>query len=94
MDYSQGSTLVGSTDLTQPIVDAYFASMPTALGFINGYSPSFTFAESQDGRPLLSFDYYLDPDVTLQQAVADLQQLATVNTVRPYFLLMHVREVT
>ena len=38
MDYSQGSTAAGNTDLTQRVVDAYFEqfSADKFLGFING----------------------------------------------------------
>ena len=93
MDYSQGSTVTGNTDLTAAVVASYYANMPKSIGFINGYTPSFTFAEDAASEvPLLSFDYYLDPDVTTAGAVLDLQQLAAVNAARPYFLLMHIRE--
>jgi len=72
-------------------VEAYYERMPDAIGFANGYSPSFTFT-SRDGRPFLSFDYYLSPTRPEADAVADLQELAAINSQRPYFLLMHVRQ--
>jgi hypothetical protein len=65
--------------------------MPDVLGFINGYAPSFTFA-CRDGRPLISYDYYLSPSRQEEEAVADLEELAEINERRPYFLLIHVRE--
>jgi hypothetical protein len=58
---------------------------------VNGYAPSYTFAV-RDGRPLISYDYYLSPTRPEADAVADLEELATINSKRPYFLLVHVRE--
>ncbi|MCK4495210.1 MAG: hypothetical protein KAU91_02595, partial [Candidatus Aminicenantes bacterium] len=57
----------------------------------NGYAPAFTFTV-RDGKPLISYDYYLSPTRTEEEAVADLEELATINNKRPYFLLVHVRE--
>ncbi|MBN2011309.1 hypothetical protein JW960_18335 [candidate division KSB1 bacterium] len=91
MDYSEGATIDGNTELTKEVVDAYYENMPNAIGFLNGYAPAFTFT-SRNGRPLISYDYYLSPTRTEDDAVADLQELATINSKRPYFLLMHVRE--
>jgi len=91
MDWSEGSEVEGNTDLTQPVIDMYFDGMPDAIGFVNGYGPGYTFAVRGD-RPLVSYDYYLSPTRPEADAVADLQELATLNTRRPYFLLMHVRE--
>jgi len=91
MDYSQGSTIKGNTDLTKSVVQDYYKGMPDAIGFINGYAPAFTF-DNQDGRPLVSFDYYLSPTRKKADVVADLKELATINSKRPYFLLVHVRE--
>jgi len=91
MDYSEGATVEGNTELTEQVVDSYYQGMPEAIGFINGYAPSFTFA-CRDGRPLISYDYYLSPSRTEKQAVADLEELAEINSKRPYFLLIHVRE--
>ena len=58
---------------------------------MNGYAPAHTFTV-RDGRPLISFDYYLSPERPEADAVADLRELAAVNAKRPYFLLVHVRE--
>ena len=91
MDWSQGDEVEGNTDLTQSVIDMYFDGMPEAIGFVNGYGPGYTFAV-RDGRPLMSYDYYLSPHRPEAEAVADLQELATLNTRRPYFLLVHVRE--
>jgi hypothetical protein len=65
--------------------------MPNAIGFLNGYAPAFTFTV-RNGKPLVSYDYYLSPTRPEADAVADLEELATINSKRPYFLLMHVRE--
>ena len=46
----------------------------------------------------MSFDYYLDPSPTVEEAAADLRELAAMNhrgaaaQQLPYFLLVHVRE--
>ena len=91
MDYSEGATVEGNTELTREVVDAYYQGMPNAIGFINGYAPAFTFA-IKEKRPLISYDYYLSPTKTEEEAVTDLHELAALNQKRPYFLLMHVRE--
>jgi hypothetical protein len=91
MDYSEGATVEGNSDLTQEVVDAYYRGMPEATGFINGYAPSYTFAV-RDGKPLISFDYYLSETRPEADAAADLKELAAVNRKRPYFLLIHIRE--
>jgi hypothetical protein len=91
MDYSEGATVEGNTDLTEDVFDAYVKGMPEATGFINGYAPSYTFAV-RDGKPLISFDYYLSESRPEADAAADLQELARVNSRRPYFLLIHIRE--
>lgn len=91
MDYSEGSTVVGNTEIPKAIVDAYYQRMPEVIGFANGYAPSFTFA-SRDGRPFISFDYYLSEKRPEAEAVRDLKELARINPARPYFLLVHVRE--
>lgn len=91
MDYSEGATVEGNTELTREVVDAYYEGMPNAIGFVNGYAPAFTFAV-KDKRPLVSYDYYLSPTKTEEEAVIDLHELAALNQKRPYFLLMHVRE--
>lgn len=91
MDYSEGATVRGNSELPKYIVDAYYQGMPDAIGFANGYSPSYTFT-SRDGRPFVSFDYYLSQDRPEAAAAADIEELAKVNPERPYFLLIHVRE--
>ncbi|MDZ7340604.1 MAG: GxGYxYP family putative glycoside hydrolase [candidate division KSB1 bacterium] len=91
MDYSEGATVEGNTELTREVVDAYYNNMPEAIGFVNGYAPAYTFT-NRDGRPLISYDYYLSPTIPEAEAVADLQELARINSARPYFLLIHVRE--
>jgi len=91
MDWSEGSEVEGNTDLPEDIVDTYYRSMPEAIGFVNGYGPGYTFTV-KDGRPFVSYDYYLSPVRPEEVAVADLQELAAINPRRPYFLLVHVRE--
>ena len=91
MDYSEGATVEGNTELTKQVVDAYYEGMPNAIGFLNGYAPAYTFTV-RDKRPLISYDYYLSPSRPEADAVADLLELAEINSTRPYFLLMHVRE--
>jgi hypothetical protein len=91
MDYSEGATVEGNSDLPREIVDAYYSGIPEAIGFVNGYAPSYTFT-TRDGKPFVSYDYYLSPERPEADAVADLQELARVNVKRPYFLLVHIRE--
>jgi len=91
MDYSEGATVEGNSELTRDVVNAYYKAMPDAIGFVNGYAPSHTFTV-RNGKPLISYDYYLSPTRPEADAVADLQELASINKNRPYFLLMHVRE--
>jgi hypothetical protein len=91
MDYSEGATVEGNTELTKRVVEAYYRGMPRAIGFVNGYAPAFTFTV-RDDRPLISYDYYLSPSRSEDDAVADIEELAAINSKRPYFLLMHVRQ--
>jgi len=91
MDYSEGATVEGNSELPKDVVEAYYQGMPDVIGFANGYAPAYTFT-SKDGRPFLSFDYYLSPSRPEADAVADLEELAQINSNRPYFLLMHVRQ--
>ncbi|MBU4202523.1 MAG: hypothetical protein KKD59_00950 [Acidobacteria bacterium] len=91
MDYSEGATVEGNTELTEEVVEAYMKGMSDALGFVNGYAPAFTFAV-RDGRALVSYDYYLSPTRTEEEAAADIYELAALNSRRPYFCLIHVRE--
>lgn len=91
MDYSEGNRHVGNTDLPKEVVDRYYAEYPDAIGFINGYGSARTF-DLRDGRPFLSYDYYLSVDRSIEEATADIEELIQLNPKRPYFLLMHVRE--
>ncbi len=91
MDYSEGVMVEGNSDLTREVVDAFYSGMPGTIGFINGYVQSHTFAV-RDKKPLISYDYYLAPDVSEEEVAADLEELAEFNKTRPYFLLIHVRE--
>jgi hypothetical protein len=91
MDYSEGNRHVGNTDLPRELVDRYYQAYPDVLGFINGYGSARTF-DLRDGKPFLSYDYYLDVNRTIDEAAADLEELIQLNPARPYFLLMHVRE--
>jgi hypothetical protein len=91
MDYSEGNRLWGTVDLPESVVDDYYDGMPNAIGFINGYGPASTF-DLRDGRPFLSYDYYLSPNRPKSAVLADLRELARLNPERPYFLLLHVRQ--
>ncbi len=91
MDYSEGATVEGNTELTRDVVDAFYKYFPNVKGFLNGYAPAFTFAE-KNGVPVISYDYYLAPTRTVDDAVADLQELARINSKRPYFLAAHIRQ--
>ena len=90
MDYSEGASVEGNPDLTKRVVDAYYNGMPDALGFANGYAPAYTFTV-RDSIPFLSFDYYLSPERPEDQCISDIKELAELNSKRPYFLLLHVR---
>jgi len=91
MDYSEGATVEGNTELTQSVMDAYYKGMPDAVGFVNGYAPAYSF-DNREGQPLISYDYYLSPTRKKEAVIADLKELASINAKRPYFLLLHVRE--
>ncbi|MGH8020416.1 MAG: GxGYxYP domain-containing protein [Opitutaceae bacterium] len=91
MDYSQGNRHIGNTDLPKELVDRYYEAFPDVIGFINGYGAARTF-DLRDGRPFISYDYYLDPERPEAAAAADLEELIWLNQDRPYFLLVHVRE--
>lgn len=91
MDYSEGNRHVGNTDLPKELVDRYYEQFPAAIGFINGYGTARTF-DLRDGKPFLSYDYYLSIERPVEEAAADLEELIQLNPARPYFLLMHVRE--
>ena len=91
MDYSEGGTETCDNNLPKDLVDEYYRSMPDVIGFINGYRASNTFTV-RGKRPFISFDYYLAAEKPEAEVVADLEELAVINSKRPYFLLVHVRE--
>jgi hypothetical protein len=91
MDYSGEKTEAAENNLTKEIVDAYYEGMPDAIGFLNGYYASETFSV-RNKVPFVSYDYYLPADKPEAEVAADLKELAGINSVRPYFLLVHVRE--
>ena len=78
-------------DVPKEIVDVYYERMPGAIGFANGYRPAHTFT-ARDGRPFISYDYYLSEKRDEDEAAADIKELANLNAKRPYFCLMHIRE--
>ena len=91
MDYTEGNRYVGNIDLPEYIVDAYFKNIPVAKGFFNGYGPANTYDE-QNNVPFISYQYYADDNVTVDDMVHDFRELAVLNPKRPYFLPVHVRE--
>jgi len=91
MDNSAADGNVGNTDLTKETVDRYYRAFPDVIGFINGYGPSRT-RDLRDTRPMISYDYYIDPRRPREEVAADLNELIALNQTRPYFLLVHVRE--
>ncbi len=91
MDNSVADGNVGNADLFKETVDAYYKAFPAVLGFINGYGPART-RDLRDSRPMISYDYYIDPRRPREEVTADLNELIALNSMRPYFLLIHVRE--
>ncbi|MBD3384274.1 hypothetical protein GF407_05030 [candidate division KSB1 bacterium] len=91
MDYSEGATVEGNTELTCRVVEDFYKYLPGVQGFLNGYAPAFTFA-IEDKIPLVSYDYYLSPERPVGDAVADFHELAEINQERPYFLVAHIRQ--
>jgi len=87
-------TVTEDTTLSEPVVKEYFRLNRTSIqGFLNGYGPTFTNVfDNATQRALLSFDYYLDPERSIQDAASDIQLLARLNPREPYLLAMHVRE--
>ena len=73
------------------MVDEYYAGAPGVIGFINGYAAAHTF-DLRNGQAMMSYDYYLDEHRPEASAIADLDELARLNPVRPYYMLIHVRE--
>ena len=91
MDNSAADGNVGNADLPKETVDRYYEAFPDVIGFINGYGPART-RDLRDTRPLISYDYYIDPRRPREEVAADLDQLIALNAQRPYFCLVHVRE--
>jgi hypothetical protein len=91
MDHAQLGQEEFNNNLTLDIIETYFKYMPDAIGFGNGYGPGNTFYSDGD-RTMISFDYYLSPQIAEADAVADLQELIALNKTKPYFLLLHVRQ--
>lgn len=91
MDFSEGDYDVGNSDVTKQVVDAYYANMPSADGYLNGYGPANTF-DCRNGRPFISYNYYVDIKKSVEEVAEDLRELARINPQRPYFLPVHVRE--
>lgn len=91
MDNSAADGNVGNADLFKETVDAYYEAFPNVIGFINGYGPARTH-DLRDSRPMISYDYYIDPRRPREEVTADLNELIVLNSKRPYFLLVHVRE--
>ena len=91
MDFSEGDHAVGNADLPKRVVDAYFENIPAADGFLNGYGPANTY-DFRNGRPLISYNYYVDLQKSVEEVAEDLIELARINPQRPYFLPVHVRE--
>ena len=91
MDNSAADGNVGNADLTKETVDRYYAAFPDVIGFINGYGPART-RDLRGTRPMISYDYYIDPRRPRAEVAADLNELIALNATRPYFLLVHVRE--
>ena len=91
MDNSVADGNVGNADLFEETVDAYYKAFPNVIGFINGYGPART-RDLRDGRPMLSYDYYIHPKRPRDAVRDDLNELIALNSKRPYFLLVHVRE--
>jgi len=91
MDNSAADGNLGNADLTKETVDRYYEAFPDVIGFINGYGPART-RDLRDTRPLISYDYYIDPRRPRAEVAADLNELIALNRKRPYFLLIHVRE--
>lgn len=91
MDNSAADGNLGNADLTKETVDRYYAAFPKVIGFINGYGPART-RDLRGTQPLLSYEYYIDPRRPREEVAADIEEMIALNTQRPYFLLVHVRE--
>jgi hypothetical protein len=91
MDFSEGDHVVGNADLPKSVVDAYYENIPFATGFLNGYGPANTF-DCRDGRPFISYNYYVDSRKSVDEVAEDLRELGRINPRRPCFIPIHVRE--
>lgn len=91
MDNSAADGNVGNAELFEETVDRYYKAFPDVIGFINGYGPART-RDLRDNRPLISYDYYIDPKRPREEVAADLNELIRLNQKLPYFMLVHVRE--
>ena len=91
MDNSVADGNVGTVDLWEETVDAYYKAFPDVIGFINGYGPART-RDLRGDQPMISYDYYIDPKRPREEVTADLNELIALNSNLPYFLLVHVRE--
>lgn len=91
MDHTDRGIPIGYFDLTKRTVDEYYANVPDAIGFINGYAAAHTY-DIRNGQAFMSYDYYLDEHRPEADAAADLDELMRLNPKRPYYLLVHVRE--
>ena len=59
----------------------FYKAFPDAIGFINGYGSARTF-DLRDGRPMMSYDYYLGLRRPAEEAIADLKELMFLISVR------------
>ena len=91
MDYVEGNRKVGNVDLPKYVVDIYYENMPHVAGFLNGYGPGNTY-DWREGRPFISYNYYVDIQKSAEEVVLDLKELARLNPKRPYYLAIHVRQ--
>jgi hypothetical protein len=91
MEHTEGHRNFGIANLSREVGDRYYKEFPDIIGFINGYSAAQTF-DLRNGQPLISYDYYLAVNCSVDDAVADLDELIRLNDRRPYFLLIHIRE--
>ncbi|MBS0631746.1 MAG: hypothetical protein JSS11_07505 [Verrucomicrobia bacterium] len=91
MDHSLHYEPVGYFDVPKRTVDLYYANVPDAIGFINGYAAAHTY-DLRNGQAFMSYDYYMDEKRSEADVVADLDELIRMNPKRPYYLLIDVRE--
>ena len=78
-------TVTGDCTLSPRVVQAYAEHLPEAMVVLNGYGPTFTFAENRRGGiggtnfSTISFDYYLDPGGTVDSIAQDLVALSALS---------------